>query len=276
MRSLIFSLLPFVFSLHTLFAQNTITGVKSDRNAAGEQRTSGFLSATADSTLKLFYQGADVSGTSVIIQGNANDNQLKASLVIRNPSGTAVSVKVKKTVIRSIAGTDNSFCIGECYSPSVTESITPYEVGPWQNTGNEIFYTEYIPNTIPGTTEIKYEVYDVSNRNNTVSVTISFTALLTSVTCLQTETEPPVSVFPDPATGNQIFFRYRVSQKLLPAEIELRNIRGVLMYKTLLYDPVGNLAVELSGFSDGLYVFHLRFKNQQLGTGKFIIRRQQP
>ena len=97
------------------------------------------------SVLTLYLGGQDVSGKTITLEGKKSDEQIKASFVIANTSGKAIQVKVRKTEIRTIPGTLNAFCLGECFPPAVVESPNPLQITANSSTAKDLFYAEYYP-----------------------------------------------------------------------------------------------------------------------------------
>ncbi len=133
-----------------------------------------FLTANAQS-LTLHHQGADVSNGEINIQGEPSDEEIKVVINITNTTSTPIDVKVKKNVRADIEGAINTFCLGNCFDPSVTESPVAYTLNGNTTTGYDDFYVQFFPNGNSGTAQIIYEVFDSNNPDDKVTVTVNFT-----------------------------------------------------------------------------------------------------
>jgi len=233
-----------------------------------------FAFQAVSGTINIYFDGQVVSDKSITVEGKKSDEALKASLVVTNTSALAVQVKVRKTEIKLVAGASNSFCMGECYPPSVTESVSPFSIGANQSTAKDIFYTEYYPNGIQGISEIKYEVFDISNRNNLVSVTISYVAKEFTVLEEKPSNESRLNIFPVPVSG-EFFTVYCCSApEFLPSTLEIHDISGVSQFCADLKDPQKQFQLSTIGFNSGWYIATLSSKRKIILQRKFILLRK--
>jgi len=76
-------------------------------------------------------------------------------LAVENISDNNINVKVKKTEISVVPGTENSFCWVMCYDASVLVS-TKYITIPAHSMNSTDFYGEYYPKGHLGTSIIRY------------------------------------------------------------------------------------------------------------------------
>jgi hypothetical protein len=225
-------------------------------------------------TLTISFDGQIVSDKSITVEGKKSDEAIKASFVITNTSGLAVQVKVRKTEIKLVAGTLNSFCMGECYSPSVTESVNPFTIGSNQSTGKDVFYTEYFPNGIPGISEIKYEVTDVNNRNNVVSITVNYIAKEMTILEEKSGNEIQLNIFPVPVIGEFFIVQCTSVPEFLPSKLEIHGISGVLHFSGEMAVSQKQFLVSTARLSNGWYIATLNSKGKIITQRKFILRRK--
>jgi hypothetical protein len=230
-----------------------------------------FISTSSVLTLSL--NGQDVSGKTITIEGKKSDEMIKASFVITNTSGKALQVKVRKTEILTVPGTLNAFCLGECFPPAVLESPNPLQVAANSSTPKDLFYAEYYPSGLSGTSEIKYEVIDVSNSANTISVVIRFDARDITNSTLFPAKDPEFHIYPNPLHNGQCAITIPELPAQSPARLVISDQKGCIESKIIPPDQGSRIILNLEEKSNGIYTLSIFSGIKLIYTEKLMIIR---
>ena len=221
--------------------------------------------------LKLSYNEEDVSNAEINIEGNA-DEDLKVVINITNTSDTEIQIKIRKRVIEDIAGSVNTFCLGECFSPSVEVSPNPFSIGPEQTTTSNDFYVEFFPQGNIGSAKITYDVFNVSNEEDKVIVTLNFT--IQEPTWINTlGNNIGMSAFPNPLTSNEVRINYTFQTDLTNVKVTVRNILGMLVAQKEISNKSGAIDFNLNNLPNGLYLYSIESGGKKIITKKLMINR---
>jgi len=238
---------------------------------------SAFLLAASPSfslapDLILSMNGQDVTGKTVTIEGKNNDELIKASFVLSNTSGKAIQVKVRKTAIKTIPGSQNAVCLGECFPPALLESPNPFQLAANASTPAGIFYAEYYPNGQAGTSEIRYEVFDIANIANTVSVVIRFDARDITNSLLSPEKRTEFHVSPNPALNGLCTITFPpLPSPWVPDRLVITDQAGRRESVIISTDQRNQCILSLEGKANGMYFLSVFSGNRQLFTEKLIV-----
>ncbi len=191
-------------------------------------------------------------------------------IFVTNGSAGSIDVKVKKTEVSVISGSENSFCWGQCYIPSVFVSPDPIPIDAGV-TDEGSFIGDYKPKGNLGQTTIRYTLFDMNNTNDSVAVYVVYGATPASI---QTR---PVSIdfsnaFPNPASHN-VSFNYDLSGNTGSAELVITDLLGGEVFSTPLANEKGKLTVDVSYLNEGVYFYALRTNGKSQFTRKLIVRR---
>lgn len=224
-------------------------------------------------SISISCKGKDVTNREVTAEGNATDDELKVFLVIANASDKAIQVKVRKTECSVIQGSLNSFCLGVCYAPFVTESAYPFSIAAGKSTSDSVFSLFYCPNGFAGKSVIKYDLFDISDpANNRASVTANFigyssgTRIESDITCIET-----IQVYPNPCSGDRIIFKLPGAGKVYNGRIMVLNCAGNTVASFSMTDCTGNFSTAVGDYPGGIYSYSLIINKKHLFSGKFII-----
>jgi hypothetical protein len=111
---------------------------------------------------------------------------MKAVIGVKNKGETEVNVKVKKTSVSVLTGSQNLFCWGTyCYTTNINES--QYSVTIPAKTINQSFYAEYVTTQANvGKSIIEYLFYDITNPGNSAKVIVKYIEGKTAIKDFQT------------------------------------------------------------------------------------------
>ncbi len=218
----------------------------------------------------LFYNDIEVSNGEININEPTSDGEIKVVINIKNNSAQAIDVKVRKNVRNDIDGAENTFCLGSCFDPTVTESPTSLTIEAGETTGSDDFYILFLPHENTGEAQIIYDVFNVDDTNDMSSVTLNFTIVPTGINALKKEVF--ISAFPNPAYGTSLFINYSLPQ-FEQASISICNILGVEIYNESIMNTSGKIEVDISRLPKGIYLYSLESNGRKLSTNKLMIAR---
>ncbi len=227
-------------------------------------------------SLKVVYQGVEVANDfavhidSVLTVGNYNEAIAYAQ--VKNISSSDVTVRVRRTVIDSVSGSQNQICFaGLCFSPDVWNSATTETLGGGGITPEESFSGHYLPNDNYGLTTIRYTFYNQSNVNDTASFIVNYNYGYLSVDDLLAQSMIS-SVYPNPAR-NSFTIDYQLSKGVNSASVKVYNIVGQEIKTESMHGLNGRCEIPVSLLPDGIYFVSVTFNGQAVKTQRLIIRR---
>ncbi len=122
------------------------------------------------------YQGENsiASGSEVTVLNTPDHDPVELSLVVSNNSGNGMDVKVKRTDLSLVTGTNANFCWGtSCYPPFVYDSPESVRIDP--GASNSSFRGDYTHGGNTGTSRILYSFYDINNPADSSWVIVNYT-----------------------------------------------------------------------------------------------------
>jgi hypothetical protein len=215
----------------------------------------GFIQLTlAQSSLSLSYEGGAIQpNDTVIFYGDSGVNTtITAYLFVSNNTNTDLAVKVKKTEISIVPGTENTFCWGQCYIPSVYVSPQAITI-PAQTTDNHSFWGEYHPQGQLGTSILRYTFFVDNDSNDSVAVYVKYTATPTGVS----ENELSLAlIYPNPASE----FIYIKNFKQDNSHIIFKEMTGKIICEISL----SSFPLDVRNWSAGVYFYQIVDENMSL------------
>ena len=127
-----------------------------------------------ENKLSLEWNGEQVAADTIIAYEEFEYGEIVCNMCVRNNSETDLQVNLKKEAISEVEGSENYFCWGECYLPTVETSPASVNIAAGDITTIEQFAGHYIPNDLSGTTEIKYTFFVVDDETSQVSFTARY------------------------------------------------------------------------------------------------------
>lgn len=126
------------------------------------------------------------NGQVIEVAGQPDDEAIKAYLHVKNNADTDMDILVKREVNALPDETENSFCWGICYMPSVDSAIYPVTVLSGET--NTDFYGQFNPEGQAGTASISYYFFDTAAPQQGVGIEVHYISE-TTVSHLQLSTE---------------------------------------------------------------------------------------
>jgi hypothetical protein len=200
-----------------------------------------------------------------------NDVTYEEHVYVTNNSAAAIDVKVRKHTIVLLTGADNTFCWGQCFSPTTEESPYPISIGSGATNTNG-FYADYNANGENGVTIVRYTFFDADNLNDTIDVVLKFHTSPTSVQesgFLKAEISNP---YPNPS-ASRCQFSYVVPMTGKDSRIVILDLTGNMVFNTPLLPGEGKITVDVSSLASGIYFYSLWVNDKAVTTRKMIVQR---
>jgi hypothetical protein len=125
------------------------------------------------------YQGDNViaNGSEVTVFNTPDHDPVELSLIVTNNSGNGMDVKVKRTDLSLVTGTNANFCWGtSCYPPFVYES--PESVRLDGGASNSSFRGDYTHSGNTGTSRVLYSFFDINNPADSTWLIVNYTIVV--------------------------------------------------------------------------------------------------
>lgn len=221
-------------------------------------------------SLQLSRNGEDVSNAEINVTGLSTDNIIDVSFIITNISESEISVKVRKNVIEDIEDSFNTICFGTCYLPQVTESPDPCTLNAGESTYEGFFAVDFSPEGNSGTAKIVYEVFNVDNPDDKVSVTVNFIISPTGIGV--NKKDIGLQAYPNPTTGELVYVDYSLPSSVQNATFTVYNMLGVKVYEMAIENRSGKIDFPTNGFPKGIYLYSIEANGSRLATKRLIVR----
>ncbi len=219
--------------------------------------------------LVLKYGELVVNNDSIWLSGTKTTELIEVKLTVTNNRSTAVSLKLRKTEIQLVEGTESSFCWGECYTPFVTVSPRAITIQSMFCDRNS-FVGDYRPFGIEGTSIVKYTFFDPADTTFQQSTTV-FYQIGGSGINQTADLVKMARVYPNPASD---YIRLDLTDKLQNScTASLLNIQGQLVASEIL--PAGSqiYSLPVSAVPEGLYFLRITDEKGAVITRKVSIKR---
>lgn len=190
---------------------------------------------------------------------------------ITNVSGVDKEIKVRKTELDVISGSLNYFCWVLCYPPTTITSSESFLLASGDTThGTENLVCDYMPYGNVGTSTIIYTIYNVSDFQDQVSITVNFTYDIVSSTPSISKKEFFSKPYPNP-TNNFINLNYSLSNN--SNKIVICDILGNVVYSQILSNSEGIFRYNTQKLTKGIYFCSLFENNIPKETYRFVVSR---
>lgn len=227
---------------------------------------SAFSGFAQDLILK--YNDVVVNNDSIYLSGTKATELIEISLSVTNNRTAAVSIKLRKTEIQLVEGTECSFCWGECYTPAVFVSPMAITILPGSTNRNS-FVGDYRPFGMEGTSIVKYTFYSPADTSWQQSVTVFFQIGGSGVDSRDIE-GTVISVFPNPADR---FVRINfVDGQPVARTVNLVDIQGRLVISAKVPAGCNELIWPVEKLPSGLYFLQTRDETGYRSARKVAIR----
>jgi len=217
-------------------------------------------------SLVLIYNGMEHTDGDTLILDSVDPNLgfMKAVVGVKNKGESGVDVKVKKTSISVISGSQNLFCWGTyCYSANANESQYPVTIPA--KTTNQSFYAEYAPSLANlGKSVIEYKFYDIMNPDNSAKVIVKYMEGKTGMDDFRAIEY--LNVFSGIHTGT-----IQISYNLLAkSRMVIHNLSGQIVGEFPLAGGSSSILLPVQ-LKQGIYLYSLIRSNKIIQNKKFHV-----
>jgi len=222
--------------------------------------------------LSLLFNGSPISSdTTIQVSGPYNTTIDFAGIVVKNNSTGSLSIKAKKVIIDTIAGTTNTICFGvSCYPP--TTYVTPAAVVIAGGATDATFIAHYSANSRAGNSHIRYVFFDTNNTNDSISVIANYDAINnTGINELNGNDVSIRDAYPNPS-NNYTTFNYSLPKQTTNAKITLRNLLGSEVLSANLDELNGKKTISTADLKEGIYFYSLIVNDKIYYTRKLVVR----
>ena len=217
-------------------------------------------------------------GETVICTQVEEWGEMIQEMQLRNNSSSSLDVMLMREVVQIVDETENSFCWGSCYAPSVNVSPRPVTMAAGELSAPgllsfhhqiDLSYSGDPANFVEGTSIVKYYAYPFDNEDDKVCIEIHFVYDPNSVS------EQSVinfgHAYPNPATS-MVRFDYNLSSAE-NATVAVYNLLGQEVMRQSLNTLHGTAAFSVAELNEGIYFCNLFVNGQSVKTEKFIVKK---
>lgn len=221
-------------------------------------------------SLTLSHNGTPVTNGSTLDVSGSIDSLLIVYLKVHNAGSSTLDVKVRKADISVVPGTMDTYCFaGQCYGTSTPVSLAGVQIAPGMY--DTTFSGDYYPLGQSGVSIFRYTFFDVNNQNDTVSVTVRYSATL-NVPAVESVVAHLSNVYPNPA-NDKVFFDFNSSSSAGIRTLVIRDMAGRMVRESELPNQQGTLEMDVREMESGIYFYSLLQNNKVLLTRKLVIKR---
>ena len=212
--------------------------------------------------------GPVANGDTVVMATTLLNQTQVMNVNVKNISSSDVNVKVKKTELNMVSGSDAYFCWASCYAPSIFISPDPLTISA--NTSAPNFTGDYEDNGNAGTSWVRYTFFLESKPSDTVCFVIKYIAG-SGVGIDDASPKVEVSnIFPNPA-NNKVSVNYDLNGAT-NAQLEIRNILGSVVKSVELTNTNGQVSIDVSDLTNGVYFYSFMVNEVAVKTTKLVIQ----
>jgi hypothetical protein len=228
------------------------------------------ISLTYSQSFELYFEGQPLPPNGEITLTAHPDSGLMVldTLDVKNISDVTSEVYCVRTMVEDVEGTDNSFCWGSCYPPTIDSSTITVVIMP-QATSYE-FVGDHYPNGFSGVVKVKYTFFDSHNSDNQAVVFVNYDATNPGGFGETPPTYTISEVYPNPA-NNLASINYDCSG-LKNSSIVVYNMLGTEVEKINVSGKAGKAKINTSLYQEGIYFYSLVIDNEVIRTQKLIVR----
>lgn len=224
-----------------------------------------FISTATNAQSYLLSWADDTIGEEVAISGNPSDEEILFLANLTNESNDTDTIKVERIFIDLEMNAAHLLCWENCY-PANQDSIfvSPLYVvlEPGETTPDLTFSGHYRPNGTTGNSTVKYTFFNVSDKDENVSVIVHYNTNLSDSEEVN-ETENPLVLYPNPASN-----KLHVEHSATMDKIQLVNLAGQIVIDKTTTEK--KLELDTSGCNTGFYILRV-FSSNRIITQKVQI-----
>ena len=221
-------------------------------------------------SIQLFYNNEEVADTLNITIDRLNDESTVWLSVKNNCAQDSLYVTIHKEVISELPGSYNTFCLGNCFDPSVTTSPTTLDLAAGESSTNDQFHLVYFPAGQEGVTMVKYTFYDPRLNEPGRDVVVNY---ITGGVGIDegSVTAKVFNAYPNPATSS-VTIQYDLAGHSTDARIVITSLVGNKVYVQPISNNCGKTNIDISNLVAGIYFYSIEADGQIITTKKLIVK----
>lgn len=218
--------------------------------------------------------GNSITGMPYSVSGTPTDLS-ETKFKVQNVTGNTIDYKIKTYEISNPQGSDLQVCFGQaCYTSTAGQSGAQIVTGNGTVAGNSTDNTLKIAPFAfawPGNTSATWAfvAYDMNNPNDSAATIATWTTWATGVSTVQHQ-KGNFAVFPNPANDlAKIAYHFQTTSSL--RYFVLFDILGNEVLQIPVNNKSGELSLDVSSYSSGIYMYSFRTDGKIAETKKLVI-----
>ncbi|OFY47495.1 MAG: hypothetical protein A2W85_02190 [Bacteroidetes bacterium GWF2_41_31] len=225
---------------------------------------------TSVQLFKLTWDG-ETLGDVISIVSDTSVPEMIFNPIVTNNTTAAINVKVRRTNLDVVAGSENYFCWVLCYEPANDISSEFLEMAPGASSGLEYFSGHYTPLGHSGTSAVEYMFYDMNDVSINQKFIVKYTSSPTAIDESILKGVHFSAIYPNPAI-NFVSLNYTLVPGVKSASIRISNILGTVVSEMNLNLNSNSTRVDVSQLDGGIYFYSVILNGERLSTKKLVIR----
>ncbi|PLX21549.1 MAG: hypothetical protein C0597_03280 [Marinilabiliales bacterium] len=205
---------------------------------------------------------------SINISTTNDSTTIEVPVYVKNISNKVKEVLVNVYVKSMVDGSAASYCWGASCFDIATSTSTSFTTIEALDTAKE-FHSDYNPKRYPGVTEIMYTFYNRNNSDDSISFTVNYEIVVTSIDYIS-ELKESIRAYPNPVQ-NFLNVEYKL-QDYQNANISLFDIVGKRLQTQEIYNNSNTVQLDFSDLKSGLYIWTFEVDGIPIKTEKIIKR----
>ena len=204
------------------------------------------------------------NGDTVTVLVDGVDGELNTYLGYQNMTDDDLSFRVRKDeLVINSETTDIVFCLGQCYTGTLSSVLTIDAGETVPATDENAFHATYA-----GTGDaalIRFTFFLTNNENDSTSFYIAY---VKGTGFSQNDMVKALSAYPNPATR---IVNIEYAAPSTDAYLVIKNLTGREVFRTAV-SQAGRKQVDISQFNPGVYFYGVESKGKMLCTKKLLVK----
>lgn len=215
-------------------------------------------------TIKVFYNENMLNNNdTVFLPTDSHGDEINTFFGYQNTSSSPIEFKVRKEVVMMNEEADISFCIGECYTGTLSAAVTLGSNEMVDASNVMALHTIYSGSSEPAL--IKFTFFLTDNESDAASFYIAY-GNVTGIR--ESDMVKTLRAYPNPAVRNVTIDYVAPDQN---AFLIIKNLAGKEVYRTPVC-TAGGKQVDLTGFSAGVYFYGIEADGKMVCTKKLLVK----
>ncbi len=200
---------------------------------------------------------------------DADSSEFSLDIKFVNNSNNGVNIKVLRTPLSILEGTDDFYIWGEGAGPE-SDTSTLYLFVPAGTSSYDTLKTYFEPNNVVGTSAVKYTFFNTDYFDDKISFVVEY---ISSPTDIREDLFKNVYIsncFPNPASS-QFNINYNIPSEVGIVKARMINSLGIVIEEKSILRGKGSIQFNTSDMENGLYLVLFDLKGRRLGARKVVV-----